>query len=152
MSDTPKRFYQNSKEHCRQMGMSMMTIALQIKYKNISGISTNNFWLPANDKSLTRRSSCPYSDHLYGTQWTIKNNCYDRNRRYGRNLRFRVICVAEAKWNNWSAWGECDETCGKGNKQRTRTCPTGAVIGQAGCIGNTTDSATCTGLDCRMSI
>ncbi|KAL9952088.1 hypothetical protein ACROYT_G039293 [Oculina patagonica] len=31
-------------------------------------------------------------------------------------------CSVDGGWTNWSAYGECSKTCGKGKKYKTRTC------------------------------
>ena len=36
---------------------------------------------------------------------------------------FKALCCQTAsEWNAWTSWSSCDQTCGGGRKQRSRTC------------------------------
>ncbi|CAG5124423.1 unnamed protein product, partial [Candidula unifasciata] len=47
-------------------------------------------------------------------------------------------------WSAWSEWGNCDATCGRGTRSRSRRCSSGQ-----GCTGMSVDTESCAGLpDC----
>ncbi|XP_039258341.2 SCO-spondin-like [Styela clava] len=52
-----------------------------------------------------------------------------------------------AFFTDWSPWGECSQTCGKGEQKSARTCKHGEV-GDNGCIGETERTQECVEAEC----
>uniref|UniRef100_A0A7M5US14 Hemicentin-1 n=1 Tax=Clytia hemisphaerica TaxID=252671 RepID=A0A7M5US14_9CNID len=54
----------------------------------------------------------------------------------------KVKCPVDGYWSQWSAYGQCSETCGKGTQYRTRTC-VGPAHGGKDCVGESKQSSVC---------
>lgn len=50
-------------------------------------------------------------------------------------------------WSLWQPWGSCNVTCGNGHRERYRSCLSSAPA-NAQCIGNTTETSSCSLEDC----
>lgn len=58
--------------------------------------------------------------------------------------------TVNGNWGYWSAWSDCNFSCGSGTKTRTRRCDTPLpAFGGSLCTGNSHDSQTCYGSSCR---
>ena len=57
----------------------------------------------------------------------------------------RLCVIAEPEWNDWSSWGACTESCGKGTQTRTRQCiqPDLTVVDAALCNGESSEIRDC---------
>jgi len=63
-------------------------------------------------------------------------------------LNNRILCTTyisvDGIWSSWTAWNDCDSTCGGGRQSRNRTCTEPAPqYGGDYCSGNDTDVSTC---------
>jgi len=52
-------------------------------------------------------------------------------------------CPINCVWNNWSQWTQCSNSCGNGNKERTRTEQVSAQNGGNPCDGSNQESQPC---------
>ena len=60
-------------------------------------------------------------------------------------------CQVDGNWANWSAWSSCSETCGEGQKSRTRTCSAPhPELGGDICPGAHIDTQACGSGNCRL--
>ncbi|XP_076099012.1 SCO-spondin-like isoform X4 [Mytilus galloprovincialis] len=60
-------------------------------------------------------------------------------------------CPIDGNWTDWSSWNECSVTCGKGLKDRERTCSNPLPqYGGTPCAGNATTSETCNDDPCPI--
>ena len=65
-----------------------------------------------------------------------------------RNLCFLVVRSTPAAvtgWSQWGAWGQCDRTCGGGDRWRLRTCEPGKNL----CRGRSYEVETCPLVPCH---
>ena len=52
--------------------------------------------------------------------------------------------VVDGRWSDWGLWTSCSVSCGKGLATRIRSCTNPAPLnGGSPCIGNTTESKSC---------
>ena len=55
-----------------------------------------------------------------------------------------LLYVVHGGYDDWSDWGTCSETCGEGQKTRSRSCNNPAPAhGGGDCDGAATESDTC---------
>ncbi|VDH95006.1 Hypothetical predicted protein [Mytilus galloprovincialis] len=67
-----------------------------------------------------------------------------------------VRCTGEygvnGNWGYWSAWSDCNSSCGSGTQTRTRRCDTPLpAFGGSLCTGDSHDSQTCIGSSCQIN-
>ena len=64
-----------------------------------------------------------------------------------KNLKISFMTLVDGGWSLWSSWGDCNSTCGRGVKTRTRACvaPRPKRGGQ-NCTGDEIDEAVCVNL------
>ena len=132
------RTYDDAVSHCKSLNKSLITQNLRETYNSyIYYEDFHRIWIDSTTPGL-----CPYS---YVYRYNYQTYYYTENSYCSSYSKYWTVCIAQATWNEWSAWGECTVSCGTiGTKTRTRTCPTGATIGQPGCIGPTVNSTDCT--------
>ena len=58
-----------------------------------------------------------------------------------------LFLLLRVVWQQWGNWSQCSATCGRGSRTRTRLCLNGSV-GDAGCMGSTSETIDCDGGDC----
>ena len=55
-------------------------------------------------------------------------------------------------WGRWENWSDCSETCGGGEKNRTRRCDSPVPDhGGKDCVGNSTETIECNKNKCKLS-
>ncbi|XP_066920815.1 SCO-spondin-like isoform X2 [Clytia hemisphaerica] len=82
-----------------------------------------------------------------------KNGGQECNGPVIENLACKIKeCPVDGKWSAWSAFSGCSETCGQGEKVRTRTCnnPKPAHGGE-NCIGEAKESQECNLKECPVN-
>ena len=57
-------------------------------------------------------------------------------------LTTHVSSAVDGVWDEWTAWGQCDVTCGPGEETRNRTCVE-PLYGGADCDGDSTETRAC---------
>ena len=64
-------------------------------------------------------------------------------------FKYEVLChgyyFATGVFSDWSAWGQCSQTCGGGVKLRNRSC-----LGGSDCEGSTTEVQECNTDSCEL--
>ncbi|XP_045179391.2 uncharacterized protein LOC123539003 [Mercenaria mercenaria] len=77
---------------------------------------------------------------------TLFHICQDTHQAKLVCPKFCNLCkLVDGGWSQWSDWGSCDVTCGKGVQTRVRTCANPApAFGGLDCVGNATDTRECT--------
>ncbi len=58
----------------------------------------------------------------------------------------RLLFLVDGVWEEWTSWGDCDATCGNGNRWRFRTCVP-PKYGGLDCNGPSNSSQPCF-IDC----
>ncbi|KAK2175546.1 hypothetical protein NP493_723g02011 [Ridgeia piscesae] len=53
-----------------------------------------------------------------------------------------IECPVDGVWDEWTAWSQCDVTCGPGEETRNRTCVE-PLYGGTDCDGNSTETRAC---------
>ena len=61
--------------------------------------------------------------------------------------RARVCCAKRAFWTQWGAWSDCDKSCDRGTKTRTRLCDQNGDT--VDCQGDSSETEACNIQSCR---
>ena len=71
----------------------------------------------------------------------------------GSTTEVRACATEECEyWEFWSTWSACSETCGRGQRTRSRSCVNG-MPGDINCQGGTLDVEPCQeGVSCFLCI
>lgn len=105
-------------------------------------------------------SECSVGCGATGTQTAVRS-CSNPSPQYGgqdcqgsmtqTQSCTAKACIVNGGWSDWSAWSQCDATCGTGNQTRTRTC-TNPAPGPGGlpCFGSDTDTQACDAGPCPI--
>merc|ERR1739844_415047 len=102
-----------------------------------------------------------YGPFLYKSKEEVENHClfdlscdayeYSYEHQYGRKCSSHKafgegsnfwLCVGRAGFDPWSAWSTCRGRCGRGKRQRTRTC-SNAINGGQACVGPSRQQEPC---------
>lgn len=55
-----------------------------------------------------------------------------------------MFYLVDGNWGQWNAYSACSATCGRGTKDKTRTCDTPSPAnGGATCVGDATRTTVC---------
>ena len=66
---------------------------------------------------------------------------------------FSCCRIVNGSWSDWSSWGSCSLTCGKGIKKRSRTCTNPPPAnGGLDCVGPAEQTSECNDRDCPGNI
>ena len=58
-------------------------------------------------------------------------------------ILFLHIYLVNCKWGDFGEWSRCSQTCGNGQKSRTRSRRTQEANGGSPCVGDETDKQSC---------
>lgn len=93
-------------------------------------------WLDKSQKEVEYHClfdlSCDAYEYNSKYQYGRKCSSY---KAIGESTNFPPLCKGTAGYDSWSAWSTCRGRCGKGKRERTRTCSHGAINGGQACVG-----------------
>lgn len=77
-------------------------------------------------------------------------NCLGNNEETDLCIQTTCENIMDGGWSDWSAWGECSESCGTGLKRRHRECDNPVPFRSGkNCLGNNEQTDQCTLRTCR---
>ena len=60
-------------------------------------------------------------------------------------------CPVDCKWNIFGEWSSCSQSCGEGEKSRSRTKQISAANGGSQCLGSSTETQICNLGNCPIN-
>ena len=61
---------------------------------------------------------------------------------------YHYFVLVDCGWTPWTSWTDCSQTCGAGNKTRSRSVANTAHSGGLNCAGTASETQQCTIIEC----